>query len=153
MEVNSFPDRTARHGSHDICSESTNSSSFCTSFGLSNVYTPSNSTIPSLDEIDAIYVDMLNSVINNEINQFTIPTNLNQADITAQLLEEITSLMAIRSETNSLSSGDVGFSSRSDSSYLSASVFDVKENYKETLTSVRLFDDILSTYNNNVDQV
>jgi len=147
MEVNSFSDHDDH--AHEICSDSTNSSSFCTSFGLSNVYTPSNHTIPTLDEIDAAYVDTLNSVINNEINQFIIPTNLNQTDITAQILEEIAALMAIRSETNSVSSGEVGFSSRSESSYLSASVFDVKENYKETLTSVKLFDDILSTYNNN----
>ena len=146
MEVNSFSDHDE---SHEICSDSTNSSSFCTSFGISNVYTPSDCTIPSIDEISLLFNEISNVIVNNEINGYSIPINLNQADITAQLLQDIAALVASKSESNSLSSGEVGFSSRSESSYMSASIFDVKENYRETLASIQLFDNILSTYNNN----
>ena len=144
MEVNSF-------SAHN--SDCENNSSLGTSFGVSNVYTPSDCTVPSLDEIDEQFSHLSNVIINNEINEYTIPFNLNQIDITAQLLEEIAALTAIKSETNSVSSGALGFSSRSESSYLSACVCDTKEKYRETLTSIELFDNILSEYTSNNEQI
>lgn len=150
MEVNSF---SANSESFEITSDSANDSSLGASFGVSNVYTPSDCTIPSLGEIDEQFSHLSNVIINNEINEYTIPFNLNQIDITAQLLDEIASLTAIISETNSVSSGALGFSSRSESSYLSTCVHDVREKYRETLTSVELFDNILSEYNSNNEQI
>jgi uncharacterized protein YjbK len=150
MVHNSF---SANSESFEITSESANDSSIGTSFGISNVYTPSDCTIPSLDEIDGQIAQLSNVIINNEINGYTIPFNLNQIDITAQLLDEIAALVAIKSETNSVSSGALGFSSMSESSYLSTCVHDVSEKYRETLTSVELFDNILSEYNSNNEQI
>ena len=150
MEVNSF---SANSESFEITSDSANDSSLGASFDVSNVYTPSDCTIPSLDEIGEQFEHLSNVIINNEINEYTIPFNLNQVDITAQLLEEIAALTAIKSETNSVSSGALGFSSRSESSYLSSCVYDVREKYRETITSIELFDNILSEYTSNNEQI
>tara|TARA_R110002074_G_scaffold375162_1_gene551782 strand:+ start:419 stop:853 length:435 start_codon:yes stop_codon:yes gene_type:complete len=144
MEVNSF----SAHSS-----DCANDSSIGTSFGISNVYTPSECTVPCVDEIDEQFSHLSNVIINNEINEYTIPSNLNQLDITAQLIDEIAALTAIKSETNSVSSGALGFSSRSESSYLSTCVHDVREKYRETLTSIELFDNILSDYTSNNEQI
>ena len=127
-------------------SGSANDSNPVTGLRISSGYSSSECTTRSFSEITDKFTEISHMIANNEINQYSIPPNLNQENITQQILDEIAILNSNESDTKSASSGFHGVSCGSESSYLSAGIPNMNMQYKEILTAIALFESTLDEY-------
>ena len=119
-----------------------------TGLGGSGTYSSSECTTRSFSEITDKFTHLIDVLNNNEINEYTIPPNIDQEYITQHILDEIAILTSDRSETTSVSSGFHGISCGSESSYLSEGLPNINmyTDYKDILTSISIFESTLDEY-------
>ena len=105
----------------------------------------------TIQDVENMFEDIIRVILENEINTFIIPTSFNQGLLMDEVKADIANIELTKSETSSLSSGMLGFSSGSDtcsdtSSETEISIATLKEDLRELLSSIKVMNEYLESY-------
>ena len=100
----------------------------------------------TIEDVETLYETIMNVIIKNEIRKIKYPTDFDVDVLMNEIMEEIYRMVDTRCDTNSLSSGNLGFSTESETSGSTISIQEVRDDFKEILASLDVGNSYLVSY-------